>query len=172
MSSIIVTRRAALMSFGALGAAGLSGCNTTQTSAVPAAAAGAAPAPVGYRIANIVVDTSPLVAQSGNPTAQWAQQALPAALAQVFASHIAPGDPSGGTLSVVVNSIYLGGGGPADADRIRGVATLNGQQVNVRATSTYIPNPTDQALVEQALQNRVNALSVAFAYRLKRRLGR
>jgi len=172
MSSIIVTRRAALMSFGALAAAGLSGCNTTQTSAVPAAAAGAAPAPVGYRIANIVVDTSPLVGQSGDPTAQWAKQALPAALEQVFASHMAPGDPSGGTLSVVVNSIYLGGGGPADADRMRGVATLNGQQVNVRATSTYFPNPTDQALVEQALQNRVNALSVAFAYRLKRRLGR
>lgn len=169
MQDIVVTRRVALFGFGALAAAGLSGCNTTQTAAVPGAAAG--PAPIsGYRIANVVVDTGPLVAQSGNPTAQWAQQALPGALAQALGSHIAPGDPSGGTLSVVVNSIYLGNGGPGDPDRIRGVATLNGQQVSVHATSTYFPNPTDQALFEQALQNRVNALTVAFAYRLRRKL--
>ena len=166
MSSIIVTRRGALLSLGALAAAGLSGCNTAQP---PAAAAGA-PAPVGYRIANIAVDTSPLAAQSGAQTAEWAQEAMPGALAQAFASHMAPGDPSGGALSVVIDSIYLGGGGPADADRIRGVATFNGRQVNVRATSTWFPSPVDQALVEQSMQNRVNALCVAFAYRLKRKV--
>ena len=169
MSSIILTRRVALFGFGAVAAAGLSGCNTPQTGGA-AVAAGAAQAPVGYRIASIVVDTAPLVAQSGNPTAQWAQDALPGALAQAFASHMAPGDPSGGVLSVVVNSIYLGGGGPADADRMRGVATLNGHQVNVRAMAVYISNPTDQALVEQSMQNRVNALTVSFAYLLKRQL--
>ena len=168
MSQLAVTRRVALFGFGALAVAGLSGCNTTQTSAVPATSAGAVS---GYRIASISVDTAPLVGQSGNPTAQWAQDALPGALAQVLSSHMTPGDPSGGTLSVVVNSIYLGGGGPADADRMRGVATLNGQPVTVHATSTYFSNPTDQALVEQALQNRVNALAVAFAYRLKHKLG-
>ena len=167
MSSIIVTRRSALVSFGALAAAGLSGCNTTQA---PVAAAGPVPAPVGTRISNVVVDTSPLVAQSGAQTAQWAQQAMPGAIAQAFASHMAPGDPSGGTLSVVIDSIYLGGGGPADADRIRGDVTFNGQQVSLRATSTWIPSPVDQALVEQSMQNRVNALCVALAYRLKRKL--
>jgi hypothetical protein len=169
MSDFVITRRVALFGFGGLAVAGLSGCNTTQMAAVPAVAAG--PAPVsGYRIANIVVDTGPLVAQSGNPTAQWAQAALPGALAQALGSHVAPGDPSGGTLSVVIDSIYLGNGGPGDADRIRGVATLNGQQASVHATSTYFPSPTDQTLFEQAFQNRVNALAVAFAYRLRRKL--
>jgi hypothetical protein len=167
MSTFVITRRGALSGFGALAAAGLSGCNTPQTSAVPVA--GSAPVS-GYRIGSVVVDTSPLVAQSGNPTAQWAQSAMPGAIAQAFASQMAPGDPSGGTLSVVINSIYLGGGGPADPDRISGVATLNGQSVNVRATATYFSNPTDQALVEQALRDRVNALTVAFAYRFKRKL--
>ena len=168
MSSIVVTRRGALMSFGALAAGGLAACNTPQSSVAPAA--GAAPAPVGFRIANIVVDTNPVVAQSGNPTAQWAQDALPPALARAFASHMVPGDPNGGTLSVVVNAIYLGGGGPADPDRMRGVATFAGRTINVLATSTYFPNPTDQALVEQAMQNRVNALSVAFAFWLKKKM--
>ena len=40
----------------------------------------------------------------------------------------------------------------------------------MRAVSTYCSSPTDQALPEQALQGRVQALSVAFAYRLKRKL--
>jgi hypothetical protein len=54
---------------------------------------------------------------------------------------------------------------------MRGVATLGGRTIKVRANSTYWPSPTDQALPEQALQGRVQALSVAFAYRLKRKLG-
>jgi hypothetical protein len=100
--------------------------------------------------------------------------ALPGALAQAFASHMAPGDPSGRTLSVTINSIYLGGGGPADPDSIRGVATLSGsagptRTTRLRATSTYIPSPINQALVEQALHGRVTALSQAFAYWLARR---
>jgi len=40
----------------------------------------------------------------------------------------------------------------------------------VRATSTYIPSPVDQALVEQALHGRINALSQAFAYWLARKM--
>ncbi|RBP09202.1 hypothetical protein DFR50_12239 [Roseiarcus fermentans] len=170
VSTIIVSRRGLLASVGALAAAGLAGCNTTQTA--PAAGATPAPAPVGYRIASVVVDTTPLVGQSGNPTAQWAQDALPGALAQALSSHMAPGDPSGGTLSVVVNSIYLGGGGPADPDRMRGVATFNGQQIPIRTTSTWISSPVDNALVEQSNQNRVNALAVSFAYLLKKKLRR
>ena len=168
MPGIMISRRATLVGFSAFAASGLSGCNTPQTAAVPVQTA--APAAIsGYRIANISVDTAPLVAQSGNPTAQWAQDALPGALAQAFASHMAPGDPSGETLRVRIDSIYLGGGGPADPDRIKGVATLNGRRTTVRATSTYIPNPTDQALVEQALHGRVTALSQAFAYWLARK---
>ena len=83
---------------------------------------------------------------------------------------MAPGDPTAAMLGVRINSIYLGGGGPADPDRMRGVATLNGGRCSLLATSTYFPSPTDQALPEQALQGRVQALSQAFAYRLRRKM--
>jgi hypothetical protein len=108
------------------------------------------------------------VAYVGNPTAGWAQQALPGALAQVLGS----GAPGGPTLHVRIDTLYLGGGNPADPDRMRGVATLAGHTISVRGVSTnYVPSPTDQALPEQALQGRVQALAVAFAYRLKSKLG-
>jgi hypothetical protein len=74
-------------------------------------------------------------------------------------------------LHVQIDTVYLGGGGEGDPDRMRGVATLGGRTINVRAISIYTPSPTDQALPEQALQGRVQALSVAFAYRLKRKVG-
>jgi hypothetical protein len=151
------TRRAALIGFGAFASAALSGCNTTPTAGVqPVAASGGGP---------IEVDTTPLVAYVGNPTAGWVQQSLPGALARVLGS----GPPGG--LRVRIDTLYLGNGGPGDPDRMRGVATIGGRAINVRAVSTYFPTPTDQALPEQALQGRVQALSVAFAYRLKRKLG-
>ena len=83
---------------------------------------------------------------------------------------MAPGDPGAATLSVRIDSITLGGGGPANPDIMRGVATLNGRETHLKATSTYFPNPTDQALPEQALQNRVTNLSQAFAYWLRRKM--
>jgi len=112
----------------------------------------------------IDVDTAPLVAYVGNPTAGWVQQSLPGALAQALG-------PAAGGVHVRVDTLYLGNGGPGDPDRMRGVATVGGRSINVRANSTYFPSPTDQALPEQAMQGRVQALSAAFAYRLKRRLG-
>jgi hypothetical protein len=151
----LLTRRAALVSLAAFAAGGLSGCNTTPSAGIqPVAASGA-----------IDVDTSPLVAYVGNPTASWVQQSLPGALARVL------GPGAAGGLQVRIDTLYLGNGGPGDPDRMRGVATLGGRTINVRANSTYWPTPTDQALPEQALQGRVQALSVAFAYRLKRKLG-
>ena len=57
---------------------------------------------------------------------------------------------------------------------MKGMATLSGsaaRQIKLRATSTYIPSPVDQTLVEQALHGRVSELSQSFAYRLKRRMG-
>ena len=157
----LLTRRGALVSLGAFAAAGLAGCNTTPSAGVqPLAASGGGA---------IEVDTTPLVAYVGNPTAGWVQQALPGALAQALGSG-APGD-----LHVRIDTLYLGGGGPADPDRMTGAATLGGggapHTIHVRANSTYFPSPTDQALPEQALQGRVQALCVAFAYRLKRKLG-
>jgi hypothetical protein len=151
----LLTRRTALVSLAAFAAGGLSGCNTTPSAGIqPVAASGA-----------IDVDTSPLVAYVGNPTASWVQQSLPGALARVL------GPGAAGGLQVRIDTLYLGNGGPGDPDRMRGVATLGGRTINVRANSTYWPTPTDQALPEQALQGRVQALSVAFAYRLKRKLG-
>ena len=167
MPTFVFTRRAALLSLGAFAAAGLSGCNTTPTAGVQP---GTAP-PAGLRIGAVNVDTAPLVAYVGNPTAQWAQQAMPGALAQAFGARMAPGDPGAMSLSIRIDTLYLGGGGPADPDRIRGVAMVGGHTITVRAESTYISSPTDQALPEQALQGRVQALAVAFAYRLKRKLG-
>jgi hypothetical protein len=161
MPTYVLTRRAALLSFGAFAAAGLGGCNTTPT-------AGVQPAASGPGIGAIEVDTTPLVAYVGNPTAGWAQQALPGALAQVLGS----GAPGGPTLHVRIDTLYLGGGNPADPDRMRGVATLAGHTISVRGVSTnYISSPTDQALPEQALQGRVQQLAIAFAYRLKQKLG-
>jgi hypothetical protein len=144
----VLTRRGALLSFGAFVAAGLSGCNTTPSAGVAAPGAGA-----------IAVDTTALM----DPTAAWVQQSLPGELAQVLGS-AAP-------LHVQINTVYLGGGGQGDPDRMIGVATLGGRTITVRAVSIYTPSPTDQALPEQALQGRVQALSVAFAYRLKRKIG-
>ena len=167
MPTNILTRRAALFSLGAFAAAGLGGCNTTPTAAVQPGAA----APAGLRIGAVNVDTAPLVAYVGNPTAQWAQQAMPGALAQAFGARMAPGDPGAQALNVRLDTLYLGGGGPADPDRMRGVAMVGGHTISVRANATYYSSPTDQALPEQALQGRVQALAVAFAYRLKRKLG-
>ena len=152
-----MTRRAALLGFGAFASAGLAGCNTTPTAGVQPGS--------GLGIGAINVDTAPLVAYVGNPTAGWAQQALPGAFAQAFGSRL----PGG--IHVRIDTLYLGNGGPGDPDRMRGVAVLGGRTINVRAVSTYFPTPTDQALPEQALQGRVQALSTAFAYRLRRKIG-
>ncbi len=173
MHAYVPTRGAALFSLAAIAAAALSACNTPQTAAVPLQPAAQRPAP-GVHIGAIQVDTAPLLAQVGNPTASWAQQALSVQLAQTLASRMAPGDPGAATLTVSVDSIYLGQGGPADPDSMKGMATLSGsaaRQIKLRATSTYIPSPVDQTLVEQALHGRVSELSQSFAYRLKRRMG-
>jgi hypothetical protein len=168
MATHVLARRAALVAFGVWAVAGLSACNTAPTPSVQSTAS-------GFRIGSIQVNTAPLVAQSGNPTASWAQQALPGQLAQSFAPVMAPGDPSGATLNVRIDSIYLGEGGAGDPDRIRGAATLSGggaptRTARVRTIAVYIPSPVDQSLPEQALQGRVQALSQSFAYSLAKKL--
>jgi hypothetical protein len=163
----ILTRRAALLSFAVLSAAALSGCNTLTAPAPSATSA-------GVRIRSIEVDTSPLLAESGDPTAGWAQQALTQQLAQAFASASAPGDPTGATLRVTVDAIYLGLGGTTNPDVIKGSATLTGAGVsrhtNLSAAAVYIPLTIDQALPEQALQGRVTALTQVFSYWVKTRM--
>ena len=82
---------------------------------------------------------------------------------------MAPGDPTGETLSVRINSVYLGGGGPADADRMRGEATLGARQTTIHATSTWWPSPVDQTLWEQSNRSRVQALAQSYAGWLARK---
>jgi len=163
-----LSRGAALAALGACALAGLAGCAPTNA---PTVQAGAQPTSA-FQISDIQVNTAPLLARSGDPTAQWVQQALPGQLAQAFAANMAPGDPNGAILSVRIDSVHLGQGGPADPDSMSGVATLSGsksRQARLRATSTYIPETVNQSLPEQAVQGRVQALSQSFAYWLKRR---
>ena len=175
MSEFVVTRRLALLGLGAFAVVGLAGCNTPQTGGPAATPAAVGSQPVsGYVISNIVVDASPLLAVTGNPTAQWVQDSLPGALAKALASHYAPGAANGATLSVTVNSLSLGQGGPADPDTIQGVATLSGgagaaRNTPVMATSTWVPSPVDDTLVEQSTKARVNGLTTNFAYWLARK---
>ena len=61
-------------------------------------------------------------------------------------------------------------------DSIKGVATLSGgggpaRMISVHAIAIYFPGTVAQGLPEQVYQGRVTALSQAFAYRLKRKLG-
>ena len=164
------TRRAAVLSLVAISAAASSGCNTPQTAGVPIQPAAAQPTAPGVHIGAIQVDTAPLIAQVGNPTASWAQQALPGQFAQAFAAHMDPGVAGAATLGVRIDSCSIWAAAGPPPDIMKGVVTLNGRQTRVRATSTYFPNPTDQALPEQALQGRVTALSQAFAYWAARRM--
>jgi hypothetical protein len=68
MPTNCLTRRTALFSLGAVVSAGLSGCNTTPTAGVQPGAAS------GSRIGGFEVDTTPLVAYVGNPTAPGASR--------------------------------------------------------------------------------------------------
>jgi hypothetical protein len=164
-----LTRRFVLGGLGACTIATvLCGCAPTNAPAVQATAQ-----PVsGVRIRDIQVNTTPLLAQSGNPTAQWAQQALTGALAQTFAPYMAPTDPNAATLSVRIDSIVLGSIGPEGGaiDTMKGVVTLGGAKTRLRATAFYNPSPVDQTLWEQALQGRVSTVSQSFAQFLLKKM--
>jgi hypothetical protein len=131
---------------------------------------GDAAAAQGFRIRAIAVNTTALLAQSGNPTASWVKQALPKQLARAFAAHMAPGDRTGATLSVRIDSVILGSVGPGGMaiDTMKGGAALSAgagaaYHTSLRATSRYVPTSADQALSQHALQGRVTTLSQVFA---------
>ena len=167
MQTILLTRRAALIALGAGAAFGLAGCNTTQTAAVQPQAA-----PSGPRIGAIEVNTAPLLAQSGNPTAQWVQQQLPSLLAQDLAAHMAPAIPAPLLCAFASTpSIWEAAGrrprhdeGRGDAERLYSARDQAAGDVNL------YPSPVDQTLVEQAMQGRVSELSQSFAYWLTKKM--
>ncbi len=158
MSTFALTRRSALAAFG--------------VSALAAAMAGSiADARSETAFPNIRVDVSPLRANAGDPTAAWVAEELPAQLAQALAGRMAQHGPT-----LVVRIDYLTFGSPGGAlgnaegsyDNIVGVATINGVQTPVRATTTYHPDSSDLALIEQSNRLRVSLLTQALAYWISR----
>jgi hypothetical protein len=170
MIASAMTRRSALV---ALGAFGLS---------LTCAASGAL-AQNGLRFSNVRVNTEPLRAQSGDPTAAWMDQALRQALPQALGPHLAPGDRNAPVLEVRIDWIYLGpssggtGPGGSSQDTIIGSFLVRGprggieSQIPLRAIAFYYPSAVDQAMVEQANYWRVVALARAFAGWAPRELG-
>jgi hypothetical protein len=151
-STSTLTRRAAIAAFGAM--------------TLPAAAASQrALARSTLPRPGIRVDVAPLAANAGEPTAGWVAQYLPGQIAQNLARR-------GVSANVFVRIDYLtlgpnsGGVGPAGSsyDTIQGVATVNGVEMPVRATSSYYPMPQDQTMIEQSNRDRVSQVTEALAY--------
>jgi hypothetical protein len=141
---------------------------------VAAMANRAAMAQTGLPVRNIRVDVAPLRANAGDPTATWVQQELPRRLTQALAGRLAP---RGGTLTVRIDYLTLGPNtgatihGGSSPDNISGVATLDGVQWSVRATTSYSASPIDQTMIEQSNHYRVSALAQALAFWIARDLG-
>jgi len=152
MFEINLTRRTALASFG--------GFVLLQALVLQSSFARRLAQPGGIR-----VDVTPLRESAGDPTAAWVERELPAALAQSMAGHV----PSGG-LIVRIDTLTLGPNNGAAIhsnqswDNIGGVAIVNGAQIPVRATSTYLSSPIDQTMIEQSNHDRVSQLVQALAY--------
>jgi hypothetical protein len=160
MSTPELNRRAAIAACGAI-------------TLVAATASKPALAQRGLSVRNIWVDVAPLRANAGDPTATWVEQELPRRLAQALAGRLTP---KGGTLAVRVDYLTLGSNTGATVhadsspDNISGVATLDGVQWPVRATTSYMASPIDQTMVEQSNHDRVAELAEALAYWIARDL--
>jgi hypothetical protein len=170
MSISAVTRRAAIRNLGAFALLSASAVRTAQADS-------------GVRFQRITVDVAPLRASAGDPTADWVEQALPGALAEALAAHLAPGERGAPTLIARIQFIYLGptggGAGPSGAsqDSIRGVLIVRGARDGIaaetplRAITTYYSMAVDTPLFEEAFHGRVVALAEAFAGWAPRELG-
>ena len=114
------------------------------------------------------MDVAPLAANAGEPTAEWVAEALPGQIARNLAAR-------GVSANVSVQIDYLtlgsnvGANGPAGSSfNIQGVATINGVEMPVRATSSYYPMTSDQTMIEQSNRDRVRQLTQALAYWIAR----
>jgi|HubBroStandDraft_1064217.scaffolds.fasta_scaffold238096_1 hypothetical protein len=152
MSTFPLTRRAAIAALGAMTIAALAASRG-------ALARSTLPRP-GVR-----VDVAPLAANAGEPTAGWVAQYLPGQIAQNLARR-------GVSANVSVRIDYLtlgpnsGGVGPAGSsyDSIQGVATINGVEMPVRATSSYYPMAQDATMTEQSNRDRISQVTEALAF--------
>jgi hypothetical protein len=126
---------------------------------------------------NIRVDVAPLRANSGDPTADWMEAALPGFLASSLAGRL----PPGATLTVRVDYALLGPNGPGPAggarDQIVGEAFVTGaggrlsSGMPIRALTSHYLNAFDQPLFEQANRDRIVALAQALADWLPSQIG-
>ena len=151
MSTSTLTRRTAIAALGAMTLAAVAASHG-------ALARSTLPRP-GVR-----VDVAPLAANAGEPTAGWVAQYLPAQIAQNLA-----GRGVSASVSVRVDYLTLGsnvgvGSTGLSYDAIEGVATIDGVETPVRATSTYYAMPADQTMIEQSNRDRVSQLTEALAY--------
>lgn len=150
MSFSLITRRAAFASFAA----------ALSLAVVPALAR-------ARRVeGGIRVDVTPLLENSGNPTAAWVARLLPGAMAQALASRGAAGAPVTVRVDYVILGPSQGGMGPAGSspDQMIGDVIVGGVAHPLRATSYYYPSPVDQVMVEQSNYDRVEQLVRTFAY--------
>ena len=134
---------------------------------VTAIAVQSALAQPGLTFRDVRVDVSPLRANAGDPTAAWVQQELPAELAQALSGRSAR---DGAPLVVRIDYLTLGPNSgtmlhaAATLDNINGVAIIGGQQIPVRATTSFYTSPIAQTMVEQSNHARVSQLTQALAY--------
>jgi len=114
----------------------------------------------------IRVDVTPLLENSGNPTAAWVASLLPPAMAQALAARGAAGLPVTIRVDYVMLGPSQGGVGPAGSspDQMIGDVVVNGVSRPLRATTYYYPAAVDQVMVEQSNFYRVEQLVRAFAY--------
>jgi len=112
------------------------------------------------------VDVTPVLENSGNPTAAWVAQLLPGAMAQALAARGAAGLPVTVRVDYVMLGPSAGGVGPAGSspDQMIGDVIVNGVSHPLRATSYYYPSAVDQVMVEQSNYYRVEQLVRTFAY--------
>jgi hypothetical protein len=150
MSTSALTRRAAISALGAM--------TVAAVQASGALARRSAPPPSGIR-----VDVGPLAANGGEPTAGWVARYLPGQIAQNLARR-----GVNASVSVRVDTLTLGSNiiGPTGLsyDAIEGVATIDGVETPVRATSSYTFMQGDQTMIEQSNRDRVSQLTEALAY--------
>ncbi len=152
MSAFQLTRRAALVAFVAL--------------AVSAAVAGKRALAGPGSLGDIRVDVAPVLENSGEPTASWVAQTLPAAISEALSAAGRSGERVAVRIDYVMLGSNSGGAGPAGAspDQMVGVVTIGGVDRPLRALTWYYPMAVDNALIAQSNYNRVSRLSQAFAY--------
>jgi hypothetical protein len=117
-------------------------------------------------VGGIHVDVKPLMENSGDPTAAWVAETMPAALAQALADV----GRAGASITVRIDYVILGpnsgGTGPAGSspDQMIGEVMVGGVERPLRAQNWYYPSASDAAMIAQSNYDRIYHLSRAFAY--------